>query len=73
MEKMARSCSWTLTDLPSLCLIISLSNPCLTFGNCKSQVRNELLKMKGWKAAESNGKPIESKYPLSISCLSWSN
>lgn len=40
--------------------------------NCKTQVKNELLKMEGWKAAESNGKPIVSKYHWNISCLLWS-
>lgn len=39
---------------------------------CQSKVREELLKMKGWKAAEYNGKPVVSKYPLRISCLLWS-
>jgi hypothetical protein len=40
--------------------------------NCKSKVRAELLKMKGWKAAEINGKPIVSKYPFRIGCFLWS-
>jgi len=40
--------------------------------NCQSKVREELLKMEGWKAAESKGKSIISKYPLRISCLMWS-
>jgi hypothetical protein len=40
--------------------------------DCKSKVRDELLKMRGWKAAERNGKPIVSKYPFRISCFLWS-
>ena len=38
---------------------------------CKSKVREVLLKMEGWKAAESNGKPIVGKYPFMVSCILW--
>lgn len=38
---------------------------------CKIKVREALLKMDGWKAAESKGKPIVGKYPWRVSCILW--
>lgn len=38
---------------------------------CKSKLRETLLKMEGWKAAESNGKPVVAKFPWRVSCILW--
>lgn len=52
--------------------VVSVDFPRLKASDaCKSKLRTELMRMKGWSPGKYKGKPVCSQYLLPIPCMLW--